>query len=159
MKKYRFLLVLILFSGMGLFSEEDFVIFRLVRHGQPGMRGTVFTPEQKAAWIGLGLTPLGVKQAQMTGEFLKKEGRNYKVIASPQERASETADIICGILGTTFTLDKDLREVGNAIRETLPKPERQHQKSQDQSRAHSECRKTRLWKGPQRQRKNRPGAQ
>ena len=121
MKKYRFLLALILFSGIALHAEEDFVIFRLVRHGQPGMRGTVFTPEQKAAWIGLGLTPLGVKQAQLTGEFLKKEGRNYKVIASPQERASETADIICGILGTTFTLDKDLREVGNAIRETLPK--------------------------------------
>ena len=107
--------------GCLLSGTEDFVIIRLVRHGQPGVKGTVFTEKDKASWIRLGLTPMGREQARITGEFLKKEGRNYSVIiASPQERASETADILCSVLGKTFTLSPDLREVGNSIRETLP---------------------------------------
>ena len=107
--------------GCLLSGAEDFVIVRLVRHGQPGVKGTVFTEKDKASWIRLGLTPMGREQARITGEFLKKEGRNYSVIiASPQERASETADILCSVLGKTFTLSPDLREVGNSIRETLP---------------------------------------
>ena len=119
--KKLFLILAVLFSAtVFLSAADDFIIIRMVRHGQPGVGGTLFTPEMKSSWIRLGLTPLGIRQAQITGEYLKKEGRNYTVIASPQERASETADIICSILGTTFTLDKDLREVGNAIKETLP---------------------------------------
>lgn len=110
---------LLLLTGILLFAAEDFVIIRMVRHGQPGMRGLDFTPEMKKSWIGLGLTKTGIKQSRITGEFLKKEGRKYIVVASPQERAAETANIICGVLGTTFTLDKDLREIGNPIRETL----------------------------------------
>lgn len=110
-----FLLGTLLLSG----GEEPLVI-RFVRHGQPGVRGTDFTPADKAAWIKLGLTPMGRQQAERTGQFLKKEGIEWRtVIASPQERASETADIICGILGKTFTLEPDLREIGNPIRETL----------------------------------------
>ena len=119
--KKLFLILAVLFSAtVFLSAADDFIIIRMVRHGQPGVGGTLFTPEMKSSWIRLGLTPLGIRQAQITGEYLKKEGRNYTVIASPQERASETADIICGILGKTFTLDKDLREVGNPIKETLP---------------------------------------
>ena len=119
--KKLFLILAGLFSATVILSAADEgIIIRMVRHGQPGVRGTEFTPEMKKNWIRLGLTPLGIRQAQITGEYLKKEGRKYTVIASPQERASETADIICKILGTTFTLDKDLREVGNPIRETLP---------------------------------------
>lgn len=106
---------------MLLAAQEQTIIVRMVRHGQPGIRGTDFTPADKQNWIGLGLTPLGRRQAEVTGRFLKKEGIQWeKVIASPQERASETADIICGILGKTFTLEPRLREIGNPIRETLP---------------------------------------
>ena len=120
MKKLLLILAALFSATVILSAADDFVIIRMVRHGQPGVKGTEFTPEMKAGWIRLGLTPLGIRQAQITGEYLKKEGRTYTVIASPQERASETANIICSILKTTFTLDKDLREVGNPIRETLP---------------------------------------
>ncbi|MBO4633593.1 MAG: histidine phosphatase family protein [Lentisphaeria bacterium] len=119
MKKMLFVLSLL---GTILLSAQDQpLIVRLVRHGQPGVKGTDFTPADKKNWIVLGLTPLGRKQAETTGRFLKKEGIQWsRIIASPQERASETADIICGILGKTFALDSRLREVGNPIRETLP---------------------------------------
>ena len=114
-------IILSLLAAMLLAAQEQTLIVRMVRHGQPGVQGTDFTPADKQKWIGLGLTPLGRKQAEVTGQFLKKEGIQWeKVIASPQERASETADIICGILGKTFTLEPRLREIGNPIREPLP---------------------------------------
>lgn len=119
LKKLSVLLILLTVSLLS--AQEQPLTVRFVRHGQPGVGGTDFTPEDKAAWIVLGLTQLGRKQAEVTGQFLKKEGSEWSLVfASPQERASETADIICGILGKTFTLDPDLREVGNSIRETLP---------------------------------------
>lgn len=69
----------------------------------------------------MGLTPLGRKQAELTGAFLKKEGLRWsRVISSPQERAAETAEIICSFLDMDYSLSPDLREVGNPIRETLP---------------------------------------
>lgn len=106
---------------MLLAAQEQTIIVRMVRHGQPGIQGTDFSPADKQKWIGLGLTPLGRRQAEVTGRFLKKEGIQWeKIIVSPQERASETADIICGILGKTFTLEPRLREIGNPIREPLP---------------------------------------
>ena len=104
-----------------LAQDEGFLRVRLVRHGQPGVAGTDFTPADKAAWTVLGLTPLGRKQAETTGAFLKQEGvKWHQVIASPQERAAETADIICSFLDTTYTLEPNLREVGNAISEEIP---------------------------------------
>ena len=117
----KIVIVLSLLAAMLLAAQDQPLIVRMVRHGQPGVRGTDFTPADKQNWIGLGLTPLGRRQAEITGRFLKKEGIPWKkVIASPQERASETADIICGILGKAFALEPGLREVGNPIRETLP---------------------------------------
>ena len=115
----KMVLLLVLLSAM-LPAQEKPLIIRMVRHGQPGVGGTDFTPEQKKAWIRLGLTPLGRSQADTTGKYLKKEGVKWdQVIASPQERASETADIICGIIGKTFTLEPNLREIGNPIPEPL----------------------------------------
>ena len=115
----KMVLLLVLLSAM-LPAQEKPLIIRMVRHGQPGVGGTDFTPEQKKAWIRLGLTPLGRSQAETTGKYLKKEGVQWsQVIASPQERASETADIICGIIGKTFTLEPNLREIGNPIPEPL----------------------------------------
>ena len=83
-------------------QDNGYLRVRMVRHGQPGVAGTDFTPADKAAWTILGLTPLGRKQAETTGAFLKQEGvKWHRVIASPQERAAETADIICSFLDTT----------------------------------------------------------
>ncbi len=115
-------LAILVFCALSLFAQdkEYFLRVRMVRHGQPGVAGTDFTPEDKAAWSVLGLTPLGRKQVETTGAFMKKEGVKWRVIASPQERAAETADIICSHLDTTYTLEPKLREVGNAISEMLP---------------------------------------
>ena len=72
--KKLFLILAVLFSAtVFLSAADDFIIIRMVRHGQPGVGGTLFTPEMKSSWIRLGLTPLGIRQAQITGEFLKKE--------------------------------------------------------------------------------------
>ena len=111
---------IILFLGLVLLGEGEPLRIRMVRHAQPGMWNTVYAPEDKASWISLGLTPTGRKQADLTGEWLKKEGIPWEtIIASPQERASETANRICDILGKTFTIDPQLREIGNPIPETL----------------------------------------
>ena len=124
MRKKFFLTGIFLFSCMFLYAQSGKPLtVRFVRHGQPGVRGTEFSQADKKAWISpLGLTPLGREQARLTGEFLKKEGIDWQlVIASPLERASETANIICGILGKKYYLEPDVRELRNPIRyETLP---------------------------------------
>ncbi len=121
MLKMKFIAAAVLLTAALLQAQDPALVIRFVRHGQPGVKGTDFTPADKAAWITLGLTPLGRKQAETTGQFLKKENIPWKkVMASPQERAAETANIICGILGKTYTFDLDLREVGNAVQEPLP---------------------------------------
>ena len=116
----KIIAVIGLLAAMFLSAAEKPQVVRLVRHGQPGVEGSDFTPADRKAWISLGLTPLGRKQAELTGQYLKKENVQWKkVIASPQERAAETADIICGCIGKTYTLEPNLREIGNAIPETL----------------------------------------
>jgi len=121
MLKMKFIAAAVMLTAVLVQAQESPLVIRLVRHGQPGVNGTVFTPADKAAWSVLGLTPLGRRQAEQTGQYLKKENVKWtKVFASPQERASETANIICGIIGKTYTPDPNLREVGNPIRETLP---------------------------------------
>ena len=110
-----------LWAVLAAFGEEPFLMVRMIRHGQPGVAGTIFTEADKASWSVLGLTPLGRKQAELTGSFLKKEGIQWsRIIASPQERTAETAEIIAASLDMTYSFDADLREVGNAIKETLP---------------------------------------
>ena len=121
MLKMKIIAAALLLTAVLLQAQDSPLTIRFVRHGQPGVTGTDYTPADKASWIVLGLTPLGRKQAELTGQSLKKENAGWtKVFASPQERASETANIICGIIGKTYTPDPDLREVGNAVRETLP---------------------------------------
>ena len=118
----KILSALFLLAAILLPAQDQPLVVRMVRHGQPGVKKTDSTAAgKKKNWMAMGLTPLGCKQAEITGQFLKKEGVQWsRVIASPQMRASETADIICGILGKTFTLEPRLREVGNPIPETLP---------------------------------------
>ncbi|MBR2906086.1 MAG: hypothetical protein IKC08_09330, partial [Lentisphaeria bacterium] len=64
MKKLLLILAALFSATVILSAADDFVIIRMVRHGQPGVKGTEFTPEMKAGWIRLGLTPLGIRQAQ-----------------------------------------------------------------------------------------------
>ena len=117
----RKVLIVLLGLTLGWLGAAEPLTVRMVRHGQPGVAGTVFRQEDKAQWIHLGLTPLGRKQAEMTGTWLKEEGIAWQtVISSPQERAAETADILCAVVGCKFELDPELREIGNAIPETLP---------------------------------------
>ena len=65
-------IILSLLAALLLAAQEQTLIVRMVRHGQPGIQGTDFTPADKQTWIGLGLTPLGRRQAEVTGQFLKK---------------------------------------------------------------------------------------
>ncbi len=89
-----------------------------VRHGQPALRGLNCPEEIRKSFITTGLSPVGRAQARQVGQFFKKQGFQGSVFASPLERAAETANIICGELGTTYYLEASLREASNPIRET-----------------------------------------
>ena len=73
-------IAVLLLAAMFLSAAEEPLVIRFVRHGQLGVEGTEFTPADKSAWIGLGLTPQGRKQAEVTGRFLKKENIPLKTV-------------------------------------------------------------------------------
>lgn len=83
----------------------------LIRHGEAdhGPQGLT------GGWTESRLTALGEKQAHVTGRHLAEmlEGVEFGFYASNLTRASETARIICGQLGTKPVFDGDLREFNN----------------------------------------------
>lgn len=63
-------------------------------------------------WYDTSLSDLGRTQAEKTGHYLKSIiDPGVKIISSDLKRASETAEIIAGILGREVTLDKGFREM------------------------------------------------
>jgi len=91
----------------------------LVRHGESEHHVQGLT----GGWTNTGLTDLGIKQAELTGNRLQSFvlGRTPILYASDLERAVETAQIIGKILGITPLYDEALRELnwGIAIDMTL----------------------------------------
>jgi len=83
----------------------------LLRHGEAAHAGQGLT----GGWTDSHLTPLGEKQAQVTGAALAKmlTGGDFGFYASDLSRASETAQIIGAKLGIEPNLDGNLREFNN----------------------------------------------
>lgn len=72
--------------------------FYLIRHGQ------------KIANLGdMPLTPVGIKQAETTGDFLKDKAI-AKIYSSPTKRTKQTAEIIGKKFGLKAKIDKRLLE-------------------------------------------------
>ena len=68
------------------------------------------------------LTDLGQTQAAAQGEILRAQdvvGRGLPVFSSPQGRAQQTADIVCGVLGCGHTPDARLCEIAFGEWESL----------------------------------------
>ncbi len=83
----------------------------LLRHGEAEHAGQGLT----GGWTDSHLTPLGQKQAYVTGVRLQEvlEGAEFSFHSSNLARASQTAHIIGGLLGVEPILDGDLREFNN----------------------------------------------
>jgi 2,3-bisphosphoglycerate-dependent phosphoglycerate mutase len=70
------------------------------------------------------LTEVGRSQAEIRAKELKSEGIDFDVIiASSLVRASETAEIIGGILGVEVQIDEDWMEIDNGPVAGLPREE------------------------------------
>lgn len=79
----------------------------LVRHGQSQAN----LEEYFAGHTNAKLTETGVKQAQLTAQYLKENYNISKVYASDLARAFETGRCISDIFNTEIIPDKNLREV------------------------------------------------
>ncbi|MBN1922442.1 MAG: histidine phosphatase family protein [Anaerolineae bacterium] len=79
----------------------------LTRHGQSQWQtGTAPGPDAP-------LSALGVLQAHRLGEYLARRERPTRIVASPLQRARQTAEIAAQYLDLPVTLDADLREFDN----------------------------------------------
>lgn len=95
---------------MGDMSSEDFTVVHLMRHGE------VHNPEGVlyGRRPGYHLSDLGRKMADQVAEHLA--GRDIThVVASPLERAQETAAPISAALGLTTATDERLIEAANVF--------------------------------------------
>ncbi|MGI5817961.1 MAG: histidine phosphatase family protein [Armatimonadota bacterium] len=83
----------------------------LLRHGEAEHAEQGLT----GGWTESHLTPLGEKQAHVTGGYLTKMLRDveFGFYSSNLARASETARLICGQLDVKPKFDGDLREFNN----------------------------------------------
>ncbi len=81
----------------------------LIRHGD------YTTGLEDGKYRDLGLTPLGVAQAQRLRDRLARTGEIQAdvLIASPLPRARQTAEILAPVLGVPVTLDAEIEEWRN----------------------------------------------
>ena len=95
----------------------------LVRHGEPEHHVQGLT----GGWTDTPLTALGRKQAKLTGERLKQliSGSSTALYTSDLLRATETAEIIGGILNLIPKVDKALRDLNWGIAIDMPLEEAQ----------------------------------
>ena len=96
MLKMKFIAAAVMLTAVLVQAQESPLVIRLVRHGQPGVGDTDFTPEDKAAWIVLGLTALGRKQAETLGKTVGKELRSWQADSIVIE--GESGSVSCGSL-------------------------------------------------------------
>lgn len=81
--------------------------FVLIRHGY-----SEFNHLKKfAGQLDVALTPLGVRQAEITGEYILKNYQIDAVYASDLSRAIDTAKPVANALGLPVHTDKRLREL------------------------------------------------
>lgn len=95
---------------MGDMSSEDFTVVHLMRHGE------VHNPEGVlyGRRPGYHLSELGRKMADRVAEHLADRDITH-VVASPLERAQETAAPISAALGLTTATDERLIEAANVF--------------------------------------------
>ena len=79
--------------------------------------------DRVGGWYDTGLTDLGRRQAKAAAKRLDllTSGTNISLVSSDLKRASETAEIIGAVLGSSVSLDKGLRE--NSYGEADGKPQ------------------------------------
>ena len=79
--------------------------------------------DRVGGWYDTGLTDLGRRQAKAAAKRLDRltSGTNISLVSSDLKRASETAEIIGAVLGSSVSLDKGLRE--NSYGEADGKPQ------------------------------------
>ena len=82
----------------------------LVRHGE------VYNPDRVlyGRLPGFGLSPLGMEQAKLAAAFLAERDIGY-LVASPLERAQQTAAPLADALGLPVETDERLIEAGNHL--------------------------------------------
>jgi broad specificity phosphatase PhoE len=82
----------------------------LLRHGE------VFNPDRVlyGRLPGYGLSDLGIAQAKLAAEFLAGRDVGY-LVASPLERAQQTAEPLAAALGLQVVTDDRLIEAANAL--------------------------------------------
>jgi ribonuclease H / adenosylcobalamin/alpha-ribazole phosphatase len=90
----------------------------LLRHGD-----TKLSPERRFSGIGsaeLGLSAAGRDQARLAAGSALFQGRAFaEVLTSPLTRCQETARIVAAALGTSMTVDPDLREMDFGLWEEM----------------------------------------
>lgn len=90
--------------------------FWLVRHGE-----TLWNANKRLqGWLDIPLSPVGLKQAERLGEYLRSTSFDVPidvVVSSDLSRAFETARIAAGHFGHTIHADPELRERSYGIYE------------------------------------------
>jgi|GEM_PF-5529612 len=83
----------------------------IMRHGQ----SQADLEDRHEGRADFELTPLGIKQAQALGEWLKQHYRIEKIFSSTLKRASKTAQIISKITEADVDFDETLMEWDNGL--------------------------------------------
>lgn len=88
----------------------------IVRHGRP---------EEQVAEVGTadpGLTELGHQQSRAVAEYLMTQSVDH-IISSPMQRARETAQPLCDLMGVEAEIIDDFKESDHEATEYLPMEE------------------------------------
>ena len=91
----------------------------VIRHGQ-SEADILEVMEGRADY---SLTELGIEQAQLMADWVAKNYKIDKILASPLKRASQTADILSKRTGIAVIRDDDLMEWQNGIIAGMPREE------------------------------------
>lgn len=86
------------------------MLIYIARHGQPDTGGVRTGTENDFPKGNPGLTAYGIRQAELLGDYLKRENFHGLVYSSPFNRTLHTAEIVCRICGLTFFPSAELQE-------------------------------------------------
>ncbi|MGX7048522.1 hypothetical protein RU86_GL000569 [Lactococcus piscium] len=79
----------------------------LMRHGQTRLNAAGLN---QGAWDA-PLTPLGISQARLAGQWFKEQGISFDAaVSSTKERASDTLEIVAGLKDGDYARDRRLSE-------------------------------------------------
>jgi probable phosphoglycerate mutase len=91
----------------------------LVRHGESQWN----VEGRYQGWLDPPLSELGLRQAQAVAQRLARVERPSRIVSSPQDRATNTAEAIAQACGASLVLDRRLMEISHGEWEGLLRSE------------------------------------